>query len=165
MTALTLRPALPNDMMALFRWRNDAVTRQMSIDTAAVELSTHESWYAAALSSSSCLIYIAELVATKSKIAMLRFEGNTDNQSFTISINLNPDYRGQGLAVKCLVEGIRLFKATKPTCSRILAQIKTNNVGSQKSFERAGFVKCTALLEATQSAQPISDLLEYEYRL
>lgn len=165
MTALSLRLATPDDMMTLFTWRNDAVTREMSIDTAPVELSSHEVWYRDALSRSSCLIYIVEQGDTADKVAMLRFETDSDKKQSNISINLNPQHRGRGLGQQCLDEGIKLFKAAVPSCERILAHIKASNVGSQKSFVRAGFVECASSLQHCQNNETANSLLEYEYRL
>jgi RimJ/RimL family protein N-acetyltransferase len=142
MSEISIRTASPDDMQMLFDWRNDPLTKSMSLNAKAIELSEHRDWFNAALLRDSCLILIAELLGKSSleteQIGMVRFE--IANKQSTISINLNPRQRGKGFAALCLKEAIEFYKEKYESCERILAQIKAGNVASQKSFMRAGFL-------------------------
>ena len=71
-------------------------------------------------------------------IAVVRFD--IEDSRAELSINLSPAQRGQGFASKCLSLAIEYFKECYPLVSELVAEIKTINLPSKKSFERVGFL-------------------------
>jgi ribosomal protein S18 acetylase RimI-like enzyme len=67
-----------------------------------------------------------------------------------ISVTLDPNYRGLGLGSKIISLGCNEF--WKDNENAILAYIKKENVGSIKSFEKAGFIYySTSIVEGVES--------------
>jgi RimJ/RimL family protein N-acetyltransferase len=145
---ITLREANLSDMEALLLWRNDAFTRAMSIDTRELDLPSHQQWFTQALNNERFYILIAQLGESGERLGMVRFDLEPNLSKAKISINLSAQSRGKGYASRCLTEAIELFKKRYRQCDAILAQIKTNNIGSIRSFEQVGFC-----LDATQDNQ------------
>ena len=58
-----------------------------------------------------------------------------------ISINMNPEFRGQKLSKPSLLAGISAFKSetNMPNQMKILAEIKTVNIASNALFLSSGF--------------------------
>ena len=55
-----IRLASTKDSDDILRWRNDPITRKMSIDSSKISQTTHNNWYKKSLKSKNCSIYIAE---------------------------------------------------------------------------------------------------------
>ena len=71
-------------------------------------------------------------------IPVVRFD--VEGQSAELSINLSPLERGKGLAPKCLVSAKDYFEKQYPFVLKRIAEIKTLNLASRKSFEKVGFM-------------------------
>ncbi|HMM82446.1 MAG TPA: GNAT family N-acetyltransferase [Terrimesophilobacter sp.] len=134
------RLATELDSTDVFRWRNDESTIAASISNAPVEWEDHQAWFAAALASDKRWIFIVFRTESESqKVGMCRFDVASGGTSAEVSINLNPDYRGQRLARAVLTTAIEAFRrATSPTV-RLTATIRRANLASEKVFRYAGF--------------------------
>jgi RimJ/RimL family protein N-acetyltransferase len=133
---LDVRPAKPDDSNDIFEWRNDPVTRQMSHNTGEVLKEEHEAWFKAALGSDNkCLLICTNDSAEK--IGIVRFD--IKEQSAEVSINLNPEMRGKGLAKHCLKQAMLYFKMSNPDIKELEAEIKDTNTVSKNIFEGVGF--------------------------
>ncbi len=104
----TFRRAGEDDCRDLFEWRNDALTREMSLESDPVPFATHQVWFEKSLAQASRILAIAEKEGQK--IGMVRFDLTTPDTA-TISINLNPAWRGRGYG-KC-------FCSNRNKCSPI----------------------------------------------
>ncbi len=136
---LTIRAATEHDAVDLFNWRNDKTTRAMSRDSEPLAWDLHRAWFINALESDQRDILICEESDSNAKVGMVRFDVVVENFSAEISINLAPTMRGRGYAPICLVNAIEHYKKLRPIYQVVLAEIKKDNLGSRKSFERAGF--------------------------
>ena len=142
MSELTYRKANVSDSRDLFEWRNDQQSREASINSDVVPWEAHEKWLTAKLDSDDTLLLIAELASNEaSKIGMTRFDLDRHIGIAEISINLNPVFRGQGLAEKLLSESIGYFASAGTGIQLIKATIRDSNVASTKIFIRSGFVE------------------------
>ena len=126
MAPLTVRRATVADSADLLAWRNDAVTREMSRSSEAVDQAAHDRWLASALQNSTLLIGEADGV----KVGMARIDRG---DAIEVSINLNPDCRGRGLSLPLL------SAALADEAGVVLAVVKVQNLASRRLFERAGF--------------------------
>ena len=159
---LKVSPLLEDDCQALWLWRNDASTRAMSLNTDVVSFDEHLVWFNSVFTDPTQYLYMVTLADKEpqqdiQKVGFLRFDlsysvNEKGKRAALISINLNPQFRGKGLSVKLLRQGINTFVkalATQqhtfeaPSC--IKAIIKKENIASIKCFEGAGFSKSSAL--------------------
>lgn len=133
---LQVRAAQDADSRDLWLWRNDAVTRAMSLSTAEISWDAHVPWFAQALADASRRFYVAE--AGGAKVGMCRFDLAYDGASAEVSINLNPDLRGRGWGAPLLAACIARFRQDFPVV--LTATIRPDNAASQRIFARCGFV-------------------------
>jgi len=138
MTDIKIRSAKENDSKDIFEWRNDEITREMSHSSEIIEWENHSRWFSSSLGSKSRILLICEDDCNE-KIALIRFDIFESNS--VISINLNPTQRGKGLAKSCLIRSIEFFSKEYIEIENLIAQIKENNIASQKTFLGIGFTK------------------------
>lgn len=136
-TEIQVRDATPDDAGDLLEWRNDPITRKMSFDSAKVSRQAHLAWFSRTLKSQDRYLFIGEYAGMK--IGMCRLDFNTAHSQAEISINMNPDCRGQGLAAAFLITAIQRYQRNNNVA--ILARTKACNLASQKAFKKAGFME------------------------
>lgn len=139
MTSVSVRSASEADSKDIFEWRNDELTRHMSHTSEFVDWDGHSKWFANSLASESRLLMVCEDVFGK-KISVVRFDISNDNA--LVSISLNPNERGKGLAKLCLNNSIDCLYKKHSHLKYLIAEIKEANIASQKTFLGVGFKKC-----------------------
>ena len=132
------RKAEFKDSKIIFEWRNDELTRQMSHTTDIVDWDGHSAWFASSLENKNRLLLLCENKNDLKKIAVVRFDVNS--MRALMSINLSPDMRGKGISKQCLSESIENFKNEFPQVVALDAEIKLENIASQRVFKSIGFV-------------------------
>lgn len=125
---MIMRKATSNDALDVWFWRNDPVTRAMSRVQEEVPRESHLSWFSGAVEDPLRTILIGEV--NGEKVGMVRFDYETATE---ISININPKFRSSGHGYALLTE------ALKSVPGEVWAEIKDENLASQRLFERAGF--------------------------
>jgi RimJ/RimL family protein N-acetyltransferase len=138
MVDIKIRSAKENDSKDIFEWRNDELTCQMSHTSEIIEWENHNRWYSNSLDSESRILLICE-DGHNEKIAIIRFDISEFNS--VISINLNPTQRGKGIAKFCLIRSIEFFSKEHIEVKNLIAEIKEDNIASQKTFLGIGFTK------------------------
>lgn len=133
---MIIRDAKYEDSYDIREWRNDVVSRDMSFSSDIVTIEEHEHWMNLSLSNTNRILLIC--IDNKIKLGVCRFDICPDSRGCEISINMNPQVRGKGFAVKLLIESISYF-LKKHSLDYIIAEIKNHNVASQKCFTKAGF--------------------------
>lgn len=128
---LILRDATIEDARLLFDWRNDAVTRLASHNTAELEFGSHTAWLKAALANSKRQLRIAEQNGRPVGMVRIDFE---DGDCAELSWVIAPEARGKGIA-KRMVQFVA--DETSQICA-IRAEIKAGNDASAKVAEAAG---------------------------
>lgn len=142
MSNLSYRKADVSDSRDLFEWRNDQQSREASTNSELVPWEDHENWLTAKLDSDDTYLLICELGSEEySKVGMTRFDLERHHGIAEVSINLNPAFRGHGLAEKLLSESIGYFASAGTGIDVINATIRESNVASTKIFMRAGFTE------------------------
>lgn len=124
---LTLRKATLADAKALFRWRNDPLTRAMSESGEEVGYEGHLNWLAGKLSDPHCRFYIAELDGAPA--GTIRFEGLDEA---AVSWTVAPGFRGRGVC-KAMA---RLGLARE---GRVVAYVRADNSVCQHVLADVGF--------------------------
>ena len=134
---LVVRKVNVKDSKVIFDWRNDDLTQKMFRNSELVEYEGHCKWLTTTLKNANCCLLMCELKEGK-PIAVVRFD--IEGQSAEVSLNLSPLERRKGLAPKCLTLAIDYFEKQYPSISKLIAEIKTLNIASRKSFEKVEFM-------------------------
>ncbi|WP_299288949.1 GNAT family N-acetyltransferase [uncultured Tateyamaria sp.] len=143
MPRLDVRLATDEDSADIFHWRNDVLTRRMSHTTDAIKWEAHRAWLRSVLLDDRCCMVLCSTNNPAQKTAVIRFD--MQEQSTLVSINLNPEMRGHGLAKACLRQSLDLFTQRHPEILLIQAEIKVCNVASRRVFESVGFELLSSL--------------------
>lgn len=122
---LTVRPATVNDARILFMWRNDDLTRSMSINSAPVEWMDHLRWLKARLVLPVQSLFIVEKDGVP--VGTYRIDGGTE-----ISYTVAPEVRGRGVASAML-------KMARERHGPLRAVIFEDNTASVAAAKKAGF--------------------------
>ncbi len=120
---MRLRPATAEDARLLFDWRNEPLTRAMSVSTEPVTWEAHLQWLSARLARPEPGLYICE--DDGSARGMVRI----DDDQISYSIDLN--FRGKGAATRMLMLARHHFGPKR-------ARIKRSNEASAKAAIKAG---------------------------
>ena len=138
---IIIRPATAEDSSDLFTWRNDEQTRFASVSQSKIERADHDVWFTKSLTNGKRRIYIAELAGesnTALSVGMCRFDLEPDLAVAEVSINLNPGFRGRGLAGSVLRAAIERFRV-EYSGVRLEATIRLDNAASDRIFTSSGF--------------------------
>lgn len=133
-----LRDATLEDADLLFFWRNDGLTRRMSISQDEISWHEHISWLTQVLSSEKSHLFIAMLNGTP--VGVLRLERL--GESFDLSITVSPSARGKGIGSKIL-KNAKDWATANTDVKYIHASIKETNLASLKLFLRCGYLELT----------------------
>lgn len=135
---INIREANIQDSEDIYIWRNDSLTREMSLHSGFIEWEEHSKWLDTSLNDLKVLLLICELVDPKVKLAVVRF--NIQKDRADVSINLSPNERGKGFSKKCLERSINYFTCNNPDVVSLVAKIKLHNEASRNIFEALGFI-------------------------
>ena len=136
MTDLQCRLISSEDSKEVLDWRNDPVTREMSMTTSVISWSDHSDWFSKMLDSSTRIGFIGELGGEKIGVVFMHVNKSTAK----VSINLNPAHRGKKLAGRFLRKVMIEVQKLNPKIDQFIAEIKNANTLSAKIFVQNGFV-------------------------
>ena len=127
MPEITIRPATMDDAEALFAWRNDELTREMSTTPDAVDLEGHVGWLGRRLADPDCRFWIAETDGEPA--GTIRFEGT---EPATVSWTVAPGFRGRGVAKEMARLGMERE-------GHVIAHVKAENCACHAVLAAVGF--------------------------
>lgn len=127
------RKATDKDMLQVFDWSNDSLSRINSYFSEPIELKTHEAWFDKKINSPTSYLYIAEINGIPA--GLVRYEVSAE--STVVGILVGNEFRNRGLAAKFLKDTASLYFAQQS--ASVLAYIKIENKPSVQSFEKAGY--------------------------
>lgn len=133
---IILRSATEEDCRKMYEWRNHPQVRQGSISSEEITFAVHQEWFTRALHSASRRLLIASL--ENEAVGVLRFDF-TGNRA-EISIYLVPECIGNGLGQHLLNAAESWLKMHHPEVTHLVAKVLADNLRSQKTFKKAGFV-------------------------
>jgi len=117
---IRLRDACMKDADLLLKWRNDAVTRRFSRNTAKITVDEHKHWLSESLKNPRRQIYIAEVDGTPVGTVRADFDGHFYELSWTVA----PEARGRNIG-KAMVHEL-----AQRLNSPIRAEVKKENLAS-----------------------------------
>lgn len=132
---IDLKEADIRDCRDIWLWRNNVTARQASFSGKPIAYAQHKSWFRSKLTDPRTSIYIAK--KNSEKIGAIRFE-RKEGRAYA-SVNLNPIFYGRGLGGIIIKSGSQKFLSHAKTSVKVVAEIKRDNIISQKAFARAGY--------------------------
>ncbi len=135
------RLATNKDIDLVFKWQSLPETRRYALNKNIPTYQEHCSWMQAKLASSDDFFYIIEKKAAannKTSVGVLRLDYGGNN-TYTLSIFIDPEYFGLGLASQTL----SYIDRVHPQIT-INATVLVENTASQKLFTKAGYKHLTA---------------------
>ena len=130
-----LRRATKEDVDLLFEWVNEPGVRQNSFQMNEISYETHCQWFYSKLKDREVQIYIYEV--DDIPIGQIRFE--LEDRKISIDYSVDVKYRGNGFAGKMITLAEQELKKEKWKADNIIAEVKKENVSSQKVFLKAGY--------------------------
>lgn len=127
---LVWRKAGPADSPFFFRWRNDPVSRRLSLSSGRITRAAHQAWFAGKLADARCRLWVA-LDGKDRRVGQVRLDA-AGPRAALVSITVAPERRGQGW-------GTRMLRDIPGPRRPLRAMIKTDNLASVVAFLKAGF--------------------------
>ena len=123
----------------IWKWRNDPITRKMFVNSEKVSWERHTSWYKKVLLDKCRKLYLGEEGGIP--VGLVRFD-KCENEGYVyeVSINISPASRKKGFGKQLLTNGIRRLLKEVDNCKFIRAEVKNDNVSSNKLFMSCGFI-------------------------
>ena len=134
-----LRDVTETDCDDVFTWRNDTVTRNMSLVSDILLYEDHLKWFKEVLEDPNEVFLLFQDTLIKSKLGIVRFALDQTGRTGLISINLSPEFRGKNYAKICLNSAIIELGSRSSKCRILLAEIKKDNIPSLNIFKGVGF--------------------------
>jgi folate-dependent phosphoribosylglycinamide formyltransferase PurN/L-amino acid N-acyltransferase YncA len=132
---MLVRDATLLDSAEILEWRNNKNSRIMFFDSSIIAKKNHDSWFSNALKNQFSKMFIGEY--ENIKIGICRFDVIEDSNKAKVSINMNPECRGKGLAKNFLQKSIDKFWTEFDT--DLEARVKHINIASLRIFQNVGF--------------------------
>jgi UDP-2,4-diacetamido-2,4,6-trideoxy-beta-L-altropyranose hydrolase len=134
-TPYILHNASLDDLKDLYELANDPIVRSNSFSPHTISFEDHTKWLQSVLLDDNINLYTVRS-EINTLIAQIRF--NKIDKRAIISISISKHFRGKAIGAKIIQKGCQVFLKSNPN-TLIEAQIKENNIASQKSFQKAGF--------------------------
>jgi UDP-2,4-diacetamido-2,4,6-trideoxy-beta-L-altropyranose hydrolase len=135
-TTLQARQATLEDEHLLFAWVNDPIARINAFISDPITAETHRDWFLDRLKNiKACHMYIVES-NTRIPVGQVRFE--LVNNMWRIDFSIASIFRGRGLGGYALKVALDRLAVEEPGVN-VYAQVKIENLASQKVFEQLGF--------------------------
>ena len=125
------------DADMILNWRNDPMSLANSFSSEKIDKANHKIWFRQILKNANSLILIGKFCQTNEPIGMVRFE-TIDDTFALVSIVVDAQWRGRGLSSKLLSMAVR--KYLDQLVRVLIAEVKPENVASQRCFQKSGFV-------------------------
>ena len=145
-TPIQLRRAVMDDIATVYGWQCAPQTRRYALNPAAPDWHSHCQWMENKLSRYQDYFYIIEraiVVENTSNSSLVPLGGvrldRTGESEYLISIFLDPDYYGQGIATQAL----RIIDQLHAHV-RIVATVLADNLASQRLFTQAHYQRINA---------------------
>jgi UDP-2,4-diacetamido-2,4,6-trideoxy-beta-L-altropyranose hydrolase len=140
-----VRNAFLTDCIHYFDWANDTQVRKHSNNTELIQWENHKEWFKKSVNDPQKRMFVfVEKELPHTPMGQVRFELADD--SWWLSYSIGANYRGKGLAKKIITDAVANLQQTNhPT--KIKAQVKPDNLISNKVFTGLGWVKTNDIYE------------------
>ncbi len=133
---IELREVENKDKKNIFEWRNHPDTRRYSHDSTLISWAVHEAWFEKCLNNPQRILLIAE--SEGQPVGVLRYD-LSETEALT-SIYLVPGKSGKSYGSQILKQGSEWMKQKYPQIKLFKAEIRDDNLASQKAFSKAGYI-------------------------
>lgn len=137
MSELTIRKATDKDVDLIFEWANDEDERKYSFNPEKIKYEDHIKWYKKKTESEDSVIFVCMLDSEPIGQCRLDFEG----EEALISYFIDRKFRNRGYGKKLLSLLAKKTACDYPRIKRLKAEVKAENIPSQKVFEAMGYSK------------------------
>lgn len=134
---LYLRPVTAEDIRLIYKWANDSETRKNAFNIEHIKFGDHREWFYKKLIDPNCYFYI--FMQGNRPLGQIRVD--VDNTEGYIDYSIAPEYRAQGYGGMMLAKLEQVIKADQLPIKTLVAEVKPDNVASQKKFEEADYEK------------------------
>ena len=140
---MIIRKALDTekDCNLVFSLSNDPLVRSVSFNQNKIEYSNHIKWYKNAVKNDNILFLLVFDDDTENNfIGQIRFnrEEKTSNECI-ISLSITEKFRGKGIGNQFMQSGIEMLHNQWKDIKTIIAEVKADNIASNKLFIKEGF--------------------------
>lgn len=142
---IRIRAAEEKDCQAIYEISNDPVVRQVSLNSAPIDLEHHTSWFEKQLKNPRLLFLVAEIDGIV--VGQVRFL--IEKTSAEISISIASNYRKLGLGSQILSESMELLKKKFTEVNQVVATVKNGNTASNNFFINNTFEVQSSAVQAT----------------
>lgn len=142
---IDVRRATPEDVDAIYQWRNAEETRRYIFNSEPISLESHRSWYFAALQNPNRLQLIGE--SDGKPVGVLRYD--LTGSEALISVYLVPGGQGQGVGSQLIRCGSRWMRMNYTQVKTINAEIFRENAASLRAFELARYKEHHLIFQET----------------
>ena len=132
-----LREATKDDVDLIFNWANDDDERRFSFNPQKIVYEDHCRWYEKKLNSDDTSIYV--LMCDDTPVGQCRLD--VEEQDALISYFIDKSYRNRGYGKRLLNLVADKVVDDYPMVSCLVAQVKTENILSQKVFLSLGYTE------------------------
>lgn len=129
---VALRIASAADTGIMFNWQSDMRTRRYAREAKLPTKMEHEVWTTTSLNDPDRVLCLVS--HDNQPAGVLRFDCLPERNNYEVSILVDPDKYGQGIAAAALALGRNLFPGM-----RLVAEVLPGNKASHKLFLRAGY--------------------------
>lgn len=136
---VSIRPVDLADSLLLLHWRNNPDVRKWSHDSNEISLDTHEMWLSAWTSEQRRRGYFFVIEYLGKSAGMVRFD-MIASDTFEVSVLVEPDYQGKGIAKRAISVAINQITTDCPAFT-LIASIHERNLASINLFKKLDFWK------------------------
>jgi RimJ/RimL family protein N-acetyltransferase len=139
--AVAVREATPSDCSQVFAWRDHPDIRSASGNSAPIDRSAHEKWFAAVLADPDRHLLLGE--HGNEKIGVVRFDIRSSEAE--VSIYLAPGLAGEGRGAELLHAAESWLLGSRPDVLMLKAMVLRDNQSSHHLFEACGYRRSSTL--------------------
>ena len=136
---LRLRRAEKEDCRFLYELRNEEEVRKNSFQTGIFSYEDHVAWFERKLEEKNTRIYILEQDGERIGQARVDLEGQNGEISYALCLRA----RGRGYS-KWMLGSIEEELREQAVCRKLIAEVKRENIASQKIFETLSYIAVPA---------------------
>ena len=130
-----------SDCLLIFSLSNDSLVRSASFTTDKIEYSDHCEWFKKTLADENTLFFLVFADETEQDfVGQIRFTRRSEqSEECVISLSITEHFRGKHIAAEVLQIGIDELKKNWQDIKYIVAEVKDENIASNKLFMKQGF--------------------------
>lgn len=133
--SMSVREAVNGDSEEIFEWRNSATIRDVSLNSAPIEWTTHSAWFDSVIADPDRLLLVGEMDGQS--IGVVRFDITGDEAN--ISIYLVPGQSSRGYGTELLLVAEKWLANARSDVQILRAEVLDANGKSHKLFDGAGY--------------------------